>query len=353
MTTAITGATGFLGLRLLAELLDREDRVIVLSRPGPVPVLERVAAFLRARGAPPGDLHALPLRVRVVHADITRRDLGLDPDDRATLTRETTALWHNAANTGLSPVSAEVRRTNLVGTRNVLALADRCPGLTALRHSSTFAVAGRRAHGVIGDDDLDDSHGFCSEYERSKYDAEVRVRRWAAAHPDHDVLVFRLALLTSDLPPYPGAPAQPLVVARDTAAWLRDRHPEARAGITVPCDGDSPVNVLPVEHAARAMADAAAKAVGTPMRTINVVSSDHVPARLLVAAVAESVGVPCAMDPAATGVRVPGAAGDVMAAILPFGRMTRTFADTALAGLGLACPREPVIDRDYLRACLR
>ncbi|NYI97143.1 nucleoside-diphosphate-sugar epimerase [Streptomonospora nanhaiensis] len=353
MTSAVTGATGFVGLWLLAELLDREDRVIVLARSGPAPVLERVAAFLRARGAPPGDLHALPLRVRVVHADITRRDLGLDPGDRATLVRETTVLWHNAAHTGLSAVSAEVRRTNLAGTRNVLALADHCPGLRAFRHSSTFAVAGRRAHGVIGDDDLDDSHGFCSEYERSKYDAEVRVRRWAAAHPQCDVLVFRLALLTSDLPPYPGAPAQPLVVARDTAAWLVERYPQVRAGIAVPGDGDAPVNVLPVEHAARAMADASSKAVGIPMRTLNVVAPDHVPARLLVEAVAERVGVPCVLDPRLPDLRAPGVLGDLVPGILPMGRMTRTFADTALTELGLACPREPAVDRDYLRACLR
>ncbi|GAB3444008.1 SDR family oxidoreductase [Streptomonospora sediminis] len=355
MTTAITGATGLVGLRLLTELLKREDRVIVLARPGPVPALERIGAFLRAQGGS-GDLPAaLPERIRVVDADITRRDLGMDPDTLDTFTREVSALWHNAAYIGLLATDPRARRTNVVGTRNVLALADRCPRLRALRHTSTHAVAGGREHGVIGDDELDDSHGFNSEYERSKFDAEIRVRRWAAQHADCDVLVFRPALLTSDLPPYPGGPAQPLVVARDALAALAERFPEVRNGIVVPGDGTAPVNVLPAEYAARAMADASTKAAGPGLRTINV-TGGHVPAHLLVEAVAERVGFPVSYSGAdlpVPGSHIAAESMELTAGIAPMGKMTRTFADTALAGLGLACPREPPIDRDYLRACLR
>ncbi len=355
MTTAITGATGLLGLRLLTELVEREDRIIVLARPGPVTVLERVAAFLRARGDSDELLRTLPERVRVFDADITKRGLGMDPAALDTLTREVSGLWHNAASIGLRAVDPQTRRTNVVGTRNVLELADRCPKLRALRHSSTHVVAGAREHGVIGDDELDDSHGFNNDYERSKFDAEVRVRRWAGEDADRDVLVFRPALLTSDLGPYPGEPAQPLVVARDTTAALADRFPEFRSGLVVPGDGTAPVSVLPVEHAARAMADASVKAAGPGLRTINV-TAEHVPTHWILDAVAERVGFSVCYSDADRPIpdsHIMAGSLDVASGVAPMGTMTRTFADTALTELGLACPREPPVDCDYLRSCLR
>jgi thioester reductase-like protein len=51
---AVTGATGFLGLHLVRELLrDKRNRLILLARAGSGDAMSRVVAFLELTGEPP------------------------------------------------------------------------------------------------------------------------------------------------------------------------------------------------------------------------------------------------------------------------------------------------------------
>jgi len=109
----MTGASGFLGRNLLKRLLEEypNDRFFLLVRS------HATAAFLR------NHLSGLEVRDRVVYVggDVTQPDLGMAASDLGTLMQEVQEIWHLAASTSFDDKqAADIRRTNLEGTRNLL-----------------------------------------------------------------------------------------------------------------------------------------------------------------------------------------------------------------------------------------
>ena len=91
----------------------------------------------------------------------------------------------------------ELRRTNVGGTANVLALAraiHQDHGLARFSHVSTAYVAGRR-QGPVPEDSLTDAYGFANGYELSKYEGELLVRE---ARADLPISVFRPGMVIGD-----------------------------------------------------------------------------------------------------------------------------------------------------------
>jgi thioester reductase-like protein len=181
----ITGATGFVGGALVAELLQRtSDEIVVLVRGGELTPQARFrASFADAVSAyalPPAVLDEADRRCRVVAGDITQADCGVQ-EDLGTVDQ----LWHCAASLNFeNRYLDEIRRSNVDGTRHVLALAQRLR-VPVFNHVSTAAVAGERT-GLIRENFADDVETN-NHYERSKFDAE----RLVAAVPDMQVRVFR------------------------------------------------------------------------------------------------------------------------------------------------------------------
>ncbi|MET9296034.1 SDR family oxidoreductase [Streptomyces sp. NPDC003077] len=358
MSVAVTGATGFLGLHLLRELLQREERVILLARAHRLPASDRVLRFLHASGMPAAELRAVRGRLETVEADVRRPRLGLSREAFQRLADRVDVLWHCAGNVSFSDQDADVRATNVDGTRHVLELLTAGARAPLLCHVSTAAVAGARRHGTVYEGELDASYGFQTPYERSKYDAEVLVRRWADECGGR-AAVFRPSGLVTRQPAYPGRPSHPLRTAAEAAALGLRMFPQLAVPgeeVVVPVEADARVNVLPVEHAAYAMVEAPRRKPPEGTDTYHVVHSRDTPMSEVIAAFAEHLGVGSVrLDPrpATSGSPAIRAAGEAFAMYACWARVTRRYDDGNLARLGLACPERPVVDKDYLLACLR
>jgi nucleoside-diphosphate-sugar epimerase len=290
VTVALTGATGFLGLHLLPGLLAGPEPLVVLARRDASTVLERIAGFLTLAGVDADLVSNLPDRVRVVRADVTQPHLGLSPTAHDRLTDELSAVWHSAGDVTQDGDLARLRRVNVEGTRNVLGLAR---GGARYFHVSTAFVAGRRRYGTVYDDELTDAYGFETPYERSKYEAELAVRDWAAGS-GRAAVVFRPSVLASHLPPGPYVPSHPTLFAYRA---LRAITGDQRGGVVrIAGHPDSHVNVMPAEDAAAVMSALAGLGVAERrhpdgIETYHVVHRHELPFTAVLDALTEALGI--------------------------------------------------------------
>lgn len=236
----VTGATGFVGAHLLAELLGGTGaRVHCLVRAG-----GEEEGFGRIRQA----LEAYGLwddgwasRVVPVPGDLAAEGLGLAADRFTDLAGSVGAVYHAGAQVNfLSPYPA-LRRTNVQGTREVLRLA--CAGAAkTFHHVSSIAVFPPAGHrDTITEDALPrDVEGLPDGYSQSKWVAEQlvlgAVRQGLAAR------IYRPGILA-------GHSATGIVSLNDAVLQV------FLAGCRVGALPDLPVrlDVVPVDVAARAI----------------------------------------------------------------------------------------------------
>jgi long-chain acyl-CoA synthetase len=183
MTTAesgpmlLTGATGFLGMELLARVLEHTERdVVALVRAADDAAAQgRIDELLETLVAPGARPHRG--RVRGVAADLETPGLGLSPLARERITGSVSAVVHCAASVSFTLPLDEARRINVEGTREIVNLAleaQRRGVLERFVHVSTAYVAGDRA-GLISEHDGDVGQTFRNTYERTKLEAEQLV----------------------------------------------------------------------------------------------------------------------------------------------------------------------------------
>ncbi|MGZ8637535.1 MAG: SDR family oxidoreductase, partial [Actinomycetota bacterium] len=118
----LTGATGFVGTEIAVRLLDRHDVTLVCL----VQAATDDAALREARRAwyGRGQLpDAIGARVQIVAGDVTLPSFGLAPDVYAALVGRLTHIVHAAATVRFDASLEDLRRTNVGGTANALALA--------------------------------------------------------------------------------------------------------------------------------------------------------------------------------------------------------------------------------------
>ncbi len=162
MTYFITGATGFIGRHLVPLLLARGDNVFVLVRHGS---RARFAAQ-RERFDPGGKrLHALT-------GDLTEPGLALSVDDREQL--RGAHVFHLAAIYDLTADADETERANVMGTRNLVGLANEIDA-ACLHLVSSIAVAGR-FKGSFTEAMFDEGQELDHPYYQTKYESERIVR---------------------------------------------------------------------------------------------------------------------------------------------------------------------------------
>jgi 2-alkyl-3-oxoalkanoate reductase len=177
----VTGATGLVGRGVVDRLLAADPRlhVLTLAR-DPARIAELAAA------------HGWDHRVTALRGDVTMPGLGLDPEARARLTREATAVLHCAADTTFSRPLDEARAVNTAGTRHLLDLVSGWPRTARFAYVSTAFVAGRLS-GDIAESAHDATGGWVNGYEQSKWEAEALVRAHAA-----DWVVLRPSTVVAD-----------------------------------------------------------------------------------------------------------------------------------------------------------
>jgi thioester reductase-like protein len=191
----LTGATGFLGMEVLARLLERGDReVICLVRAADqAGAEERLETALGMLWEDPAPFRHL---ARAVVGDVTRSGLGIDPAVRTALAEDIGAVLHCAASITFDLPLEEARLINVEGTREVVGLAREAKALGRLErfvHVSTAYVSGRHP-GVFRERQLDAGQQFRNTYEQTKWEAEHVL----AAAPDLAPAIARPSIVMGD-----------------------------------------------------------------------------------------------------------------------------------------------------------
>ncbi|WP_328443386.1 SDR family oxidoreductase [Amycolatopsis sp. NBC_00438] len=168
MTTYfVTGATGFLGKRLVARLLRRPETSAVYAL---VRETSRERLSVLARGwENAGKLHP-------VVGDLTEARLGVDDAGLPHLDH----VVHLGAVYDFTADEEANRRANVEGTRHLLAFAA-AAAAGLVHHVSSIAVAGDHA-GRFTEADFDLGQHFGSPYHATKFQAEKLVREQPLPH---------------------------------------------------------------------------------------------------------------------------------------------------------------------------
>jgi len=167
----VTGATGFIGKRLVARLLERGAApVYFLVHPrsmGKLEALYRRWGVDRTRAVP-------------IAGDLTLPGLGLAPADLDLLKGKVSHLFHLAAIYDLRASAEAQVAANVEGTRRVVELANRIEA-GCLHHMSSIAAAGLY-EGTFREDMFDEAENLDHPYFRTKHEAE-RIVRTECARP--------------------------------------------------------------------------------------------------------------------------------------------------------------------------
>jgi thioester reductase-like protein len=329
----LTGATGFLGMEVLARLLERGDRdVLALVRAGDHAAAEqRLDGVLAKLWRDPSPYRA---RVRAVPGDVTSPGLGIDKAERALLAEEVGAVLHCAASIAFDLPLEEARLINVEGTREVVGFARECRSLGRLDrfvHVSTAYVAGRHG-GVFGEDQLAVGQTFRNTYEQTKWEAE------------------HIVASAGDLAPAIARPS--IVMGESDCGWtpaFNVLYWPLRAFSRgffeeVPALAHSRVDVVPVDY----VADALVRLLETDDQGVfNLVAGhDATTADVLMKMACDRFGrpVPRVVEPGTVG---DDSAGDHGAVYLPYFDMEVVFDDArARAALEPAGIRAPLL-ADY------
>ncbi|HSU16594.1 AMP-binding protein [Longimicrobium sp.] len=178
----LTGATGYLGVHVLHELLRQTDaRIHCLVRGGdPDTARARLAEAYQHYLGPAAEPD--PGRVAVVPGDVAEPMLGLSAGAFREMGMRLDAIYHFAADTRLFGPPERFERHNVDAVRWLIRLASSYRAKD-LHHMSTLAVAGvnrSREPRVFSELCLDIGQDFQNEYERSKFRAEKLVFQFRA-----------------------------------------------------------------------------------------------------------------------------------------------------------------------------
>jgi len=242
-TVFLTGATGAIGSRVLEHYLQRGSEVLVLVRPrGSESSVDRIAALLEAAKLPA----ELRRRARVIEGSIEEPYCGLSQPERHRVIGAADLFIHSAAVTHLGASAEECHRANVLGTEHALEFARACQRQGRLRrfaYLSSYAASGTARSGFFAEDSLPARPAFANQYERTKYQAEQRVREVMAA--GMPVVIFRPSVTVGDTQTGRIASFNLFYqVARILGSGMLSHWPDLR---------QRKVNIVPVDYVARAI----------------------------------------------------------------------------------------------------
>ena len=173
----VTGATGFIGKRLVKTLLARRGtKVYFLVRPGSQDKLAALYEFWGVSKA----------RAIAVRGDLTAKRLGVSAEDLKTLKGQIDGLYHLAAIYDFGADAESQIHVNVEGTRAVVEFAHAIEA-GHLHHVSSIAAAGLY-EGVFREDMFDEAEGLEHPYFMTKHESEKIVRKeckvpWSVYRP--------------------------------------------------------------------------------------------------------------------------------------------------------------------------
>lgn len=162
----VTGATGFIGKRLVRKLLSRRgSTVYFLLREESADKLPELLAFWGV-----GKTRAIP-----VWGDLTARRLGVAPEQIKALKGKVEHLYHLAAVYDLKADEQTQVHANIEGTRAMVEFAQAIEACH-VHHVSSIAAAGLY-EGVFREDMFEEAEQLDHPYFRTKHESEKIVRR--------------------------------------------------------------------------------------------------------------------------------------------------------------------------------
>ena len=178
----VTGATGFIGKRLVKKLLERKGSVVhfLLRKESEA----KVAALREYWGASAA-------RVVPVFGDLTTKKLGVSADEVKKLKGQIDHVYHLAAVYDLSADEDSQVAVNIEGTRNTVDFAKAIDA-GHLHHVSSIAAAGLY-EGVFREDMFEEAENIEHPYFMTKHESEKIVRKEAKRWT-----VYRPALVVGD-----------------------------------------------------------------------------------------------------------------------------------------------------------
>jgi thioester reductase-like protein len=166
MAYFVTGASGFIGKRLVRKLLQRRGAVVyfLIREKGAPKKIKALQAYWEA-----DDTRAIP-----IIGDLTSPQLGVSKADQKKLNGNIEHFFHLAAVYDLKAGADEQIATNIEGTRNAVALANSIHA-GCFEHVSSIAAAGMY-EGVFREDMFDEAENLEHPYFQTKHDSERSVR---------------------------------------------------------------------------------------------------------------------------------------------------------------------------------
>lgn len=260
----LTGATGFLGVYLLRELLRDEDRQVwclVRGENG----LDRLRNALGRYGlwqdAMAGRLHA-------VAGDLAKVRLGLAPSDYDSLARGIDSIVHNGAEVHHLYPYERLRPANVEGMKKILRLA--CAGAGRPLHLVSSLSALTRSGARVPILESDGIEAFPAP------DGGYNCSKWVAEHLAEEgrrrglpVTIYRPGAISGDSST--GAFNSADILCRLMQGYLR-------SGVAP--QGDTPLEMLPVDYVARAIVTLSDKPEAAG-RTFHLIHSSPVSSALL------------------------------------------------------------------------
>lgn len=161
----VTGATGFIGKRLVRKLLARKGSVVYfLMREASKDKLPELLEFWDVPKS----------RVIPVYGDLRQPKLGVSKDDSKKLAKEIDHFFHLAAIYDMTADADEQAEVNVTGTRNTVDFANAI-NAKCFHHVSSIAAAGM-FEGIFREDMFDEAEGLDHPYFATKHESERIVR---------------------------------------------------------------------------------------------------------------------------------------------------------------------------------
>ena len=166
MAYFVTGATGFIGRFLVANLLKRGEPIHVLVRKSSLAKLDELRSEYWG---------ATDRQIVGVVGDLAKPNLGVSSADLRKLKGRVQHVFHLAAIYDLAASPEEQQAANVDGTRNAIGFAA-AVGAGCFHHVSSIAAAGLY-DGVFREDMFEEAEDLDHPYFRTKHESEGIVRK--------------------------------------------------------------------------------------------------------------------------------------------------------------------------------
>jgi thioester reductase-like protein len=194
----LTGATGFLGIHLLRELVKYSNSFIycLVRAENQLHAEERLRDCIAYYfGSFPDEWHD---RIKVVQGNLNKDNLGICKEEYDSIANRADIILHAAADINLFKNYAELQQANITATKNIIELAGYGRS-KKVHYVSTLAVSGYVKGGKqrsFCEEDFDQGQQFVSGYEKSKFEAEKIIREFIADRKEGKI--YRVSHIAAD-----------------------------------------------------------------------------------------------------------------------------------------------------------